>query len=272
MKPQLDIQNNLKRYFPSLFEVLEDGAISWASINKSFIRELEKRKARMEPGQQTIMVKANLYDVITASDNGNQQAARLLDFFSKLFEELGKRLSSADKKKLHTTVFNILVNLDWTYLNYLGELATLNQLIKSGGYQFLGTEVNLGNGKGGDFDMLELKTNLRIIIEVVNIMLPENLQGDDEKIKRFLTTKLTDKMNDKTKQGQKTSPFTLVPVIWGGQEQLRRISNFYKTNTIEVPHCLEAGAYSTFIKSDGSFFHCFGRISTLFSGEQTYIS
>ena len=264
MTDDIDLKAVLKIYFPSMFEVLEDEQISWANITKTFKKEFKEREARMEPGHETLTVKANFYDVIVAAINGQEQPIRLLDYYDKLFQEVAMRLDGEQKKKLKTTVFNLLVSTGWNYLHYLGELATLNQLLKSGNYHFTQAEIDLGNGKGGDFHLIEIKTGHQLIIEVLNIVLDKELPADDAGLKTFLTKRFADKIKDKSKNGTATLPFVLAPVIWGPFKDLKRLSDFYKKNKIELPNCLEAAAYSTFLQGDGSFYHMFGKINTLF--------
>lgn len=264
----IDLKGRLKEYIPSMFEVLKDEQISWVGISKTFEKNYRKRLAKMLPGQETMEVEASFYDLISARLKGNTQAIRQMDFFDKLFQEIGMRLTLKQKQWLKTTIFNILISTDFKYLDYFGELAILNQAIKSGNYTFNQTEFGLGNGKSADFYFHDIKSNRPVLIEVVNAVLTRELAGDEDGIKRFLSKRLTDKIEDKRKSDPNTLPFQLIPVIWGPAKDLQILSDFYKRgNSVDVPNTIEACAYCSFTRADGSYIHRFGSLSSLFSQE-----
>src|SRR5450432_458480 len=258
----LDLKNNLKKYIPSLFEMLNDDRIRWAEISRKFQETYDARLVQYNQ-KGSLRVAASFFDVISAALNKQKSAIRLLDYFQKLFEEISGRLSFKQKQQLKSTVYNLLIINDTQYLHFIGELSVLNQLIKSGNYVFQETEFNLGNGKSVDFHFKDKRTGKDILIEVYNIILDRDLKGD-EQIKKFLTHRLTQKINNKTKGRTDLLNFELVPVIWATSENLQRFSNFYKSgHIINVPNCLPACAYITFTTDDDQNVHRFGMVHSL---------
>jgi hypothetical protein len=75
-------------------------------------------------------------------------------------------------------------------------------------------------------------TNESLLIEVVNVELREDKMTDHSLIKKFLSSKFKEKLADKDKSG--ITDYILVPVIWGGKDNINnilKVKDFYeKTN------------------------------------------
>jgi len=243
--------------------MLNDDRIRWSEISRKFQETYDARLVQYNQ-KGSLRVAASFFDVISAALNKQESAIRLLDYFQKLFEEISDRLNAKQKQQLKSTVYNLLITNDTQYLHFIGELSVLNQLIKSGNYIFQETEFNLGNGKSVDFHFKDIRTGKDILIEVYNIVLDRDFEGK-EQIKKFLTHRLSQKINNKTKGRTDLLNFELVPVIWATKENLQRLSNFYKSgNVISVPNCLPACAYLAFTTDDSQNIHRFGIVHTLF--------
>ena len=263
----LDLKNRLRQYIPSLFEILNDDRISWKDISNKFQKTYDARLALYNKNG-SLRVTASFYDVITERQNGTTGAIHLLDYFDKLFREISDRLDNIQKQQLKSTVYNLLTSVGSDYLHYIGELllAILNQLIKSEHYIFRQTEFNLGNGNSADFYFNEMKTVKEVLIEVLNIVLKQEIKDDDRQIRDFLDYRFKQKINRKTKGRTDLRSFQLMPVIWGPSKDLRRLAEFYKNgNTVDIINCTSASAYSTFLVDDGSYFHRFGSLASLFN-------
>lgn len=259
----LDLKNKLKQYVPSLFEILNDDRIRWPEITRKFQETYNKRLIEYEK-KGSLRVTASFFDIISAALNNLPQAIRLLDYFQKLFEEISDRLSAIQKQQLKTTVYNLLITNDASYLHFIGELSVLNLLIRLGNYIFQQTEFELGNGRTVDFHFKDVRTNLDVLIEVYNIVLERDLE-EDEKIEKSLTHRLHQKMKSKTKNRTDIPIFEIVPVIWGSKENLEKLYKFYKKgNTVNMPYCMPACAYITFTTVDNQNIHRFGMLGTLF--------
>jgi hypothetical protein len=85
----LDLKNNLKKYIPSLFEMLNDDRIRWSEINRKFQETYDARLVQYNL-KGSLRVAASFFDVISAALNKEASASRLLDYFQKLFEEILK--------------------------------------------------------------------------------------------------------------------------------------------------------------------------------------
>lgn len=257
------VKENLEEFIPSLVALVDGKNFPWDRIEGLFDKKIAAREA--ESKAEAIQVEACIYDLIIAARMQNQQAVRLLHFLDELFENLTNTLNATEKPLLKRTVQQMLESLDSKYLNFLGEIATLNNLLQSGSYQLIGIEDKMPNGKSIDFKLKLVGQDKFLLVEVVNIHLDSSKVVDDaEAISKRLTHKLARKIADK-KQGLDIDvEFYLIPVIWGGGEDIKTYSEFFKTHRLELPAVVEPVAYLTRFNEVGYCKHHFGPLSTLF--------
>lgn len=260
-----DLRQQLLKDIPPLFDLLEDFDFDWKEVSRLFHQNhLERKDTYLKLGGH-LTVEVNFYDVIVkAQEDKEETAINFLHFFSELFSTIASRLDIDQKKKLRSTLYNFLTNFDHKYLNFTGELLVLNHLLHTGDYAFVSTRFPLLNGNDADFQMIHLPTGKQTIIEVLNIHFGKPVSDDDKLVEKFLTGRISQKLEKKNKGGEAVVPYVLVPVLWTSGEDLKKLSGFYKRNKIALPNVLEAVAYSTFYYENAAPKHLFGSISTLF--------
>lgn len=259
---RFDIRGRLKEYFPIFFELLGDNNLDWKTIEKRFIVKLDEHKKKYDLTGEPIRIEASLYHVITASREGKDGAAQLIDFITNIFQNLVLRLDAQEKRLIKKNLFDLLTNIDKKYLNFLGELGVLNYVKQNPKLTLIKTEYPLDpknkNGIKIDFVFFDPKSNLDILLEVVNIHISEHQVETDEKIEILLDQKINSKLRRK---GIMTIPnFYLIPVIWGLVDDIRRVIKYYeifkpKFRNTTIPLCLV-----TFKDQNGDRVHKFGPI------------
>ena len=254
------VKENLEEAIPSLVDGKD---FPWDKIegllNKKFNERVAKGKG------ESITVEVCIYDLIVAARMQKPEAVRLLHFMNKLFEDLTINLDATEKSLLKRPIQQMLESLDGKYLNFVGELATLNTLLKSGIYRLAGIEDKMPNSKFIDFKLKQVGQDKFLLVEVVNIHLDSSKVVDDaEAIRKRLTHKLSGKIEDKRKGLGDDVQFYLVPVIWGGWKDIKIYGEFFKAHKLELPEVIEPVAYLNFHDGEGYCEHYFGRVSTLF--------
>jgi len=250
-------------------EIVGDNSMDWDTIDNLFTK---KYKSRIEEStEEIIKIETTIYDIIIEVRKNNLQAARLLDFIRKLFDELASNLNPDEKQLLVPTIRNYLTALDTKNFNYLGELAILNNLMKSQSYTLEVVEFPLANGKTIDFKLKKVATKASILIEVLNLHpKSEKIETEPEKMKAFFTKRLSDKFADKKKNLETDVKFFLIPVMWGTAKDLKIYSNYFKENKMHIENAIEPISYITLSDPQNALYieHRFKPISGLFKGVQ----
>jgi hypothetical protein len=257
------VKENLRYYLPAIVEFLGEHDFPWTKVNTDFNKKIEKRLE--EASGEIFTVEASIYDIIIACKKGLKDYEGLLVFFNRLFEELIINMENNTRAVIKTTVWNLLISFDSKYLNYIGELAVLNNLLKSKTVELIKCEVSLDNNKSIDFDVLFPENGMRVLIEVVNIHLdPQKTEDNPHKIKAFLKKRLNDKRKSKTRDSEYADKVHLIPVLWGCHNDLRIYERFFKTHMLDLPLTYEPMAYLTYSDSNGYFETYFNPITKLF--------
>lgn len=257
------VKENLRLFIPSIVEFLDDQDFPWGKIERNFNKHIEKRFVQAQ--NKPITVEANIYDIIIAFKQGRKEFIGLLIYFNRLFDELNKNLDKDSKKIVKTTIKNLLSSYNHSYLNFIGELSVLNNLIKSEMTDLIRCEKPIDNNKSIDFE-INFKTNaIKVLIEVINIHLdPQKTEDDPVKIETFLRSKLMKKRNEKTKDSSFEEIVHLIPVLWGSVEDLRIYKQFYMTTGFSLPLTYEAMAYLAYSDDNDYYEHHFNCITKLF--------
>ncbi len=253
MELEINIKDNLRQYLPSIFLLLNENNIDWKNITIKYQKELNSRFLKLNDakknGKETIQIEACLFDIITRVAVSDISFFNLLKFFDDLFINLAAKTTEAEKKLLRTTIYNLLINTDTKYLNFIGELAVLNNL-KNTGFELLQTEQPLTSSKESTkIDFTVKQNNKILLVEVYNIHLPEAINLDYNEIERRLIQKITDKLEKKQKKSDKI--FYLVPVLWGEYEAIKLVNNYYIKSKREFNNTMYPSAYVSFNCKDG---------------------
>lgn len=265
------LKANVDNYFPGLIQLLGTNQLDWAHINSLFEKEHEERVRRFElEGSQAITVEVTIYDIIVEVKKENPRAINLLDYFNKLMFELATHLDEAERKLIVATIRSVLVSLNMSYLNFIGEMAVLNGLVKSKLYKLLKVEERLPNKKSLDFKFERTSDNKIQLAEIVNLHLDDNkVNANGEQIRKFLDGRLIAKIKDKKSKLKEDIHFFLIPVIWGNARSLKIYSDYFSENEMHIENVIEPAAYVTFRDPDDPAYvlHHFKTVSHLFNVE-----
>ena len=107
-----------------------------------------------------------------------------------------------------------MTEVDKNYLNFIGELTVLNEILKAKKYELKNVEEKIKSNRNAsaDFLFLDKATSLELLIEVVNIHLESWELKDEELVFNHITSKVTEKIKNKFTGAAR--PFCLQPVIW----------------------------------------------------------
>jgi len=254
------VKENIRFYLPAIKNIVGED-FNWELIDKLFTDELTKRTEKANGG--TLVIEATIYDIIIEVKRRNLQAMRFLSFFQRLLEELSINLTIEEQKLIKKNVRDFLTRFNLKYLDYVGELAVINNLVKSKIYRLENVEAKLTNEKSIDFKIRKVEDGKLHLVEVVNIHLDSSkVESDDEKIRKFLNHRLRNKIESKKSEIN----FFLVPVLWGGWQDIKVYSEYFKKNKMHLTNVLEPVAFATFTdpKNEIFYFHRFGNVSNLF--------
>jgi hypothetical protein len=260
------VKTNLEIYLPALVDLIDFSDFPWDKIDRLFSEKLKQRTK--ESKGETIRVEACVYDIIVGAIEGNKMAIGLLDFLNKLFEDLTDTLTQPEKVLVRSNAKSMLKAFDAKYRNFVGEMAVLNNIIKSGDRRLSGIEYKLPNGKSIDFKIVQTAKNEQLLIEIVNIHLDaDRVENNAIAIKKFLTNKLSAKMADKKLGLDDDIVIYLVPVLWGGWKEIKVYSDFYKNNQISIENVKEPFALLQYNDRVNYYVHHFKAVSHLFDRE-----
>lgn len=254
------VKENIKLYLPAIIKIVGDD-FDWDRIDKLFTGEINKRIEKAK--EETLIIDVTIYDIIIEVKKGNKEAKRFLSFFQRLLEELSINLSLVELKLIKKNIRDFLTRFDQKYLDYVGELAVINNLIKSKTYRLENIETKLISGKSIDFEIKNIENGQPYFVEVTNIhLVHEKVENDDEKIEAFLNHRLTSKINSKMSDIN----FYLIPVLWGGWRDIKIYSDYFMRNKMHISSVLEPLAYVTFYdpKKETFYLHRFTSVSKLF--------
>jgi hypothetical protein len=257
------VKANLEAYLPALAELADGRDFPWTKIDKLFQKKLDERTTASQG--QSMEVEASLYDLIISLKKQETRAVGLLHFIERLAEELLNRLSLVEKQLISGNMKQLLLSFDSKYLNFLGELAVLNKLLKFSAYRLTAVERPLSNQKSIDFMLQNEETGRHVLVEVMSIHLNESrVVTDAEAIRKFLTHKLTKKVASKLTDLVDAPEFQLIPVIWGSCQAVQVYSDFFKAHALALPNVLEPVSLLNYHDGAGNYDCRFGSLSTLF--------
>lgn len=260
-----DLEGRLKVYFPIFFELLGDNRINWKTVTKVFSRKVEEWKAKYDKTGTIIRAEVSLYNLITASIQGNEDATSHLKFIRNVFEELIQTLDEAEKRFVVPALFGMLTNINRKFYSFFGELCVLNNFKKNTSLKLIAVEVPVladqPDGSKLDFHFVDPNTSKSLFIEVVNVHLNGIEEWPDEKVNNLLHQKIQGKLNiTGIKHNQS---FQLVPVFWGQFVELERINRFYKEHDIMFHNTTPPWSFASFNLGSLNRVYVFGTIGSI---------
>jgi hypothetical protein len=259
----LDLRARLRNYMPVLFKFFDVKDLTtdqWSTLESNFTEVYKQRKAKYEANNNYLQVKPNFYDIVTGKLRGDEAPTKFFDFIRKLLEELDIKLEPAEKSLIVDTLYNLLINFDNRFLNFLGELLVLNSLKANRKFVLKKVESQIVDDKNADF-LFEYEGKSLHLIEVVNF----HIDDHNTKLSELFERKLTAKVQKKTNGKQVYNNFSLVPVIWAPYVDLERVLGLFQQNgkICSLPNVWELVAYMAATYPDGAILYRFGTLSTL---------
>lgn len=262
---KVDLKKSVELYLPSLCELII-GDFGWQSLNKSFDRSFEKNKKRCDDGEIPI-IKKNLYNIISGVINGKKEDIAFYFYLDNLFKNLSLKLDLNGKKWIKKNLKGLL--LFEGFLETLGELSVLNNLMDTKVYKLIETEAVEGNRSKGyekrtgiDFKLRNIETEKDVLVEVVNIELKDINTFNNEAINKLLSDKLQEKVLAKK---QNSLDYLLIPVLYYEKiDLLKSMAKFYEENNFKIESAEVPRAFV--LASDESFQYFetrFGSIHTV---------
>jgi len=240
-KPDFDVKLGLKHYLPSLIDLIQ-GEFAWSSLNKLWNKQHIENLKKFE-GEGSLTLRVTLLSLTALADKiKDENSIRFLNFMDSVFKNLAIHLDFEERKIIKSNLFDLLIYYN-DFLNYLGEFFVLNCLLTTGAYKLIKSECNLKKGKVSiDFNLLHLKSNKNVYIEVINIEITEKHLTDNLTLEKHLRGKLESKLIAKDKSGL---DYTLIPVLWtvsteNNENLFKTISFFEETkfsiDRVHVPY------------------------------------
>lgn len=260
----MDLEKIIKEHVFSLYNLISqtENEFSWNSVNKSLTKHLKKaNEISLKKG--TFLKDANLFSLLIEKLYGEGKGNAMLDFYEQLFYDLDQNLELNEKKLLHNSIKNILTNNDKNYIDFIGELATLNAIIRTRKYHLKGIEQIIIDGKNttADFLLIQKDNNFEIYLEVLNIHLYEKDFQDYSEIQYHLNSKYEIKKRDKILTRDKI--ILIQPVFWTkSEEQLKQLYQFYNNSNYFIDNIQTPLAYSSWVVN-GKYEHRFESIKTI---------
>jgi hypothetical protein len=249
---------------PGMIELLCEQNISWTLMSNTLQKHIENVRKEHTSTGKIVMKEMTFYGVITQKLLGNNKVDGMFDYFNQLFINLKNNLSENERKLLRGMISNVLSNVSKDYLNFIGELATLNYYMKSGLYDLINIEEPIIQGRNMSADIfLKTKTDFsQTLIEVLNIHLENKEFENSDEIKYHLESKFNKKI--KNKMITEDREIFIQPVLWLKDEATYRLlSDFYSETNFEMEKVKEPLTYCSFKLLNGSYEHKFESISTI---------
>jgi hypothetical protein len=253
---------NIAFYVPAMLNITGKEDFGWGRIDR-LIND-KWADLTLQANGEMINVEASYFLTMVAASKGNPNAIGLLHFLNNVFKDLSEILCSIERELVRSNIKNMLTAFDLRFYDFAGEIAVLNNLMRTGIYKLKGVEHAMSNNKKADFLLESVEDKSLIHIEIFNIHVDSDKVIDDPKqIEDFLVRRLLNKISEKGKDLKEGTLIQLIPVIWGISNDLEIYSRHFKKNKLPLKNVTEPHAW--LMKTDGKGFykHDFARISRL---------
>lgn len=259
-----NVEKYLRQYMPSVIELLNGQQISWTTINKNFRAYIADKKEKLGSNPE-IIEEATFFSILYRKQRGYGDTDAMFFFFDTIFTSLNSVLSDTEKRLLHRMITKVFSSLNKNYLNFIGELATLNYFMIQGRYELINIEEKIHRERNISIDIYlrHKEDNRELLIEVLNIHL-EHLEFQNEiQLKKHLESKLTEKIDSKCINPERV--IIIQPVIWiKSEEQLKSVFEFYTNTKFLISQVEKPFVYASYQTNSGPFEHKFDYIQEIF--------
>lgn len=177
-----------------------------------------------------VLLETNIIDLIIKSELGEDP---FIKEFVSFYDNLVKDITCMLDKKHHKGIRNFLIgkvtNFDsGNYMNPIGEIAALHSILENSRFTLEQIEYKLPNRKRADLLLNDPLDNHKVIVEVLNIHVPDNLGS--EELKEFLLNKVREKIDKEELEDKFLKEWgrqIFLPIIWTFDfEQLLPLEKF----------------------------------------------
>ncbi|MGD2035105.1 MAG: hypothetical protein PVF73_08630 [Bacteroidales bacterium] len=270
-KPRYDVKKGLEKYMPSLMKFMEGHDIPWIKISRSLESHIDKIRDKVNscnnkgPTEDT-----TFYSFIVGMAVGKKETAAMFDFFNSTFESLQQRLNNDESRHIHRMIKKVLTNFDYKYLNFIGEIATINAYKSTGKYSLINIEEKAyqQNNVSIDLFLQRKKDERKFLVEVVNIHLKDKQIKHKKELEYHINSKIKDKIDEKVFDNPKYEVY-IQPVIWVKDlEQLKLLYKIFKREKRVINNVYIPLTYLTLLLPDNTFEHRFEYANTILKGEK----
>jgi hypothetical protein len=257
----MGLKESLESYMPGIFELLNEADVEWPKLNERF--SPESNAGGMHHGETNyLLVEANLNEILSAAENGNESAVRLLGFMNTVLKRLSAHLLPEAEVMVGDAIRKMVGDPDCKFRNFVGEFAVLNAILERSENSLAGIGTHaIAIDSIAHFAITVGSSSTPELIEVANIQLDDVV--DD--LVGLLIHIVTEKILQKIGTGIEFTPFTLIPVIWAPVPVLQKLNQLYKSGRrLSFEHVAEPLAYCIFYTDELQAISRFGPISTLF--------
>ncbi|KAF2518661.1 hypothetical protein E0W68_07860 [Flavobacterium salilacus subsp. salilacus] len=258
-----DVKSILEKQMPYLIKLLNGKEISWTDINKSFKKHCQSLKKKYKEGD---IIEVNIFWLISETIRKNEKSYAMFDFINTTFEQLFHRLNNKELNLTHKLIKNVLMSCDNKYLNFIGEIATLNAYMSTEEIELLNIEQKIYHNKNKHADLFlkRKKDEIKFLVEIVNIHLEDKENKTSEEIEYIINSKLKSKY-ETTFFDNPSYNLTIQPVIWTNSiEQIKLLEQIFRKHEnnvkdIRIPMC-----HITYQNPEGGYYeHRFEYITTI---------
>ncbi|GEM_PF-2511969 len=265
-----NVKRGLEEFMPSLIKLLGDNKLPWTTISYGLQNYLDKiREEVISNGKEEVRKDATFYSFIVGKSDNRKETEPMYDFYDSTFKQLLNRLSNEELKHLHKMIKFVLTNFDYKYLNFIGELATLNAYKSTGKYILLNIEEKAysQNNVRADLYLKRVEDEFEFLVEIVNIHLEDRQLKNNSHIEYLLKRKIQEKIVKTFFDSPKRDIF-IQPVIWvESLEQISKLSRIYRKQKIQIDNVFTPMCYLTYKLNDGKYEHRFEYVNTILTEE-----
>jgi hypothetical protein len=225
-----------------------------------------------------IQSETTIFDLVQLASNGDKSKEGFLKFIDNLVSQLVAILDNSHhsrfrKNILHPLLFNFgKDNFQSKYLEPVGELASLYQLLKNPRFQLHQIEFKpraAKNTEGIDFCLRDVVSSSLCLVEVLNIEIKKEHLTTATQIKEHVYFKVSDKVAEKTKWFKKMEirlpNLSFLVVLWCFD--LESLSAFYPEfiipeNEFEYP-LLEFCTFARKVDAKDNYTFAFGTVESI---------
>jgi hypothetical protein len=264
-----NIELAIKKYIPSLIELLGDNRISWTSANKKFEKHLDKLKLQVQNNGNGIIVDANFYTLLKNKIVKIIESDAMFDFYISRFENLNSSLNASEKRLISQTILNFLTEMSRDYLNFIGELSVLDFYKNAMNFDLIGIEEKVNSNSSVTIDFLfnVADGQGKLYLEVLNLHIEKQDFKSKERLKYWLESKFNKKKESKyLKDADKV---LIQPVIWTKDlKQLEMLEQIYDNGEIFNDKVnIPLGYASFYIKNNHQYEHRFEPVNMILKEE-----